>query len=199
MLSNEVFELSLITVVGNKNFISIMSDGRVTGLFPSENFNKIIECEDFAYVAIWGQKVINTDLLRVLTKSMAGLRKSTNPVDLISNIVSEYLKRIDYELKQFMIVWGGRNNGKLKMCQLRGINSKTESLILDDTELIVLCATNKGYANDFLMRELANVSKKPDSVIECQKRTNSYVASLDGSVNNTIFNKVISLDETMTL
>ncbi|MWV44853.1 hypothetical protein GRF59_14625 [Paenibacillus sp. HJL G12] len=185
--------MSLITVVACNQFISVMSDGRIVDRFNNiedENFNKIKSYEDNLFFSAWGSKAIFDDVAMTLDQKYKTLNKS-DYVDEASKIILRTANKIIYQNHPFILLWGGRSKGILKICQLRTPKKQLESLELISNDCISAIGSNKPYAFKYIESELSDMYiPNLDKVIEAQKNTIEHVATMDDTVNNVIFSKV---------
>jgi hypothetical protein len=184
--------MSLISVVGCNRFISVMSDGRLSGKDSQENFNKIKNFENKIFLSMWGNKIIFDDLSRIFDDTASKI-KSDAYVDSLSIVIDFAAANNNYAIYMpFIILWGGINKGKLKMCQLRSNPTKIQEIVLDSSDFICGTATDKDYAFGYLDSAMNKVLvPNLENVQKIQKETNFHVSEMDNTVNNNTFTCVI--------
>ncbi|MNW37055.1 hypothetical protein D3C74_140860 [compost metagenome] len=188
--------MSFVSIVMSNDFLTIMSDGRVSGLeYEIEDFQKFVCSNDGkSFVAFSGDRtgceIISQEVLKSFQLGI--------PYKTISKELIEFIDRNFGYNVVIKIAFGGiGEHGEIEVYNY-DYPSKEETYFHPserEIDYIFLCNVPKTLrpevANKF--GELLNETGKdsPSSIIQAQKLLNNYVSSFDNTVNKKTFRAVI--------
>ncbi|AXC53664.1 hypothetical protein ABEX91_11155 [Bacillus subtilis] len=190
--------MSLVSIIARENFITVMSDGRVTsdGEIVQEDYKKFIHLNKDMFFAFAGQK---------------------EPCEFIAQWAKEYCKNyglekmalsindfvINNKLDKFKVLagFGGVDSKRIKFFTYNSLEKTTEKYIpegdkLENTHYAFLHNSND-EDNDFKLEEILayNINKygfnTPNKCLKAQKDLNDIVASKSFGVNKVTFDLTI--------
>lgn len=196
-------EMSFVSVVVTKNFISVMSDGRVNheGEIIQEDYNKIRKLGNGnAFITITGDRYLGEQAIKVTEKHYyEGISLDEISIGL-QTVLTRDIPFPDYPLLNISI--GGFSVGRLEVFTLSNQNTSTDEIVRyspenEDINLITFDSFELKEQHDFKEKFIGFLSNTNPSISfktrvkQSQRRLNKYVASNDESVNTKIFHLLI--------
>lgn len=188
--------MSFVSVVAGENFISLMSDGRVTlgEQILEENFQKYTEINDHIFIAYAGEREPIYNLLGALNHQVVSRGDFFKTATDIKEALETHKAFIG---KKAMFIIGGINKNSQIEFVLVSTKDSPLSYIPENEQTKLM----SGYAFNLkdTTIEYEDLNKKLDDFFgeennhlgNAQKRLHEYVAGLDFSCNKVIFQKVI--------
>ncbi|MBJ7887987.1 hypothetical protein ABC970_12815 [Bacillus licheniformis] len=190
--------MSLVSIVARENFITVMTDGRVTsdGKIVQEDYKKFIHLNKDMFFAFAGEK---------------------EPCEFIAQWAKEYCKNYGLEkmalsindfvlnnkLDRFKVLtsFGGVDSNRIKLYTYCTIEKTTEQYIPEgdklENTLYAFLYNSSAEDNDFKLKEILghNLNKygfnTPNKCLKAQKDLNDIVASKSFGVNKVTFDLTI--------
>ncbi|ALC80454.1 Ntn hydrolase family protein [Bacillus gobiensis] len=188
--------MSLITVVATKDFISIMSDGRLSdGENPvGEEYKKILKVSDKIIIGATGSHNQSKSLLSI---SSYWLNQSQGSIEIFANNIRKVILE-DIPKSKFK-----RIDLHIVICGLNELNEIVFYVFTNDEKFAIekvvmhqkvgyLALGKKGTVDK--LEELINLRgySSIDTIKEIQQEVNSLITEIDYSVNNNTFHEFIS-------
>lgn len=191
--------MSFVSMVATENFLSVVSDGRVTdfqGTPIQEDFKKFIVPRNNTVIAFAGGKEPSIEFI-----ATSGLLDAD--VDEITEI--GFAKRINSKLLssplaifKISLAFGGRNSmGQIAFHTFSSIEPRLQSFSPSGNNHISFSFLLNGDDVNFDLKDALFKTIEsfgiftPEAVVNSQKLLNNRVASIDDSVNENTFSHVI--------
>lgn len=194
--------LSFVSIVARENFISIMSDGRVTGAsgIPiQEDYQKFTVFDKSAFIAYAGTK----DICETIVRDYEGFfRWNIYDFSMWVKELQELFRTADFEsqgLKVNLGFGGVNQDEKIEFHALSSSDLRLQSFfpVKDDISFAFLNNTTLGdqiFNEKFVEFLKVTGFETPTNVIQSQKLLNNYVSQNDNTVNTKTFREVIRID-----
>ncbi len=184
--------MSIVTVLATTKFISVMTDGRITGddgIINCEEYQKVLILKENTFIAFTG-RVESFELLL----SQINLDEYNNYKDFSLHIYEIFLRMITNNQKLVIVIGGINSKNEIGYCYFSNIgHALTEVKPSKDNEIDRLLLVNSGFGIEAL---LDNCLMKTgfdtlEKVIEIQGCIHDYQAKHDVAVNYKKYHVVI--------
>jgi hypothetical protein len=191
--------MSFVSVIARENFISVMSDGRVShkGQSVAEDYQKFVSFTPYFFIAFAGDKEPSELLLQAL--KMIGLPDMIEKLgfDMVSLFIQTSILTVAQKGYRVMIAFGGKNPlGEIEFYYLDTANPQTRKMTPkgQDIQYCFLKSENAQKINtDQLLIDTLQITGLDTSIqiADAQKRINDHISDLDTSVNKNTFQLII--------
>lgn len=192
--------MSLITLVGTHNFISVMSDGRLYDsgkeAVVKEDYEKISKVTNNIIIGATGSHLQARSLLEI---APYWAQKAENDIEVFTNYIRnrvlEDIPKSKHPNKVLHIVIAGINktNDLILFTFTNDESTKLERYLLKTLRSPVYLALGKAGAIDILKQHVISNSININNVKEAQIITNEKISLADITVNTETFHEYIEV------
>ncbi|WP_337034833.1 hypothetical protein [Paenibacillus illinoisensis] len=193
--------MSFVSIIATKDFLTIMSDGRVMGINGTpieENYQKFLKVGDSSFIAYAGDRAF----CEMLSRDIQGMVESKS-YDTAIQVLEQIFKKADFGERSVLMGIGGLNSsGNIEFFTISSKNyviQKQKYYPENDTVSYAFLNNTKMGHEEFqeklieLLRETGYGA--PSQTIQAQRLLNNFIAELDNSVNKSTFRFVIKVKE----
>jgi len=188
--------LSFVSIIATVNYVSVMSDGRITGDdngILDEKHQKVLRLNENLIIAYTGR----IEGINIFLHGLGEIKKDDDWTQIASD---SYEKLINSPLKRHKMafVFAGKNqHGEIEFCTFSTFGHPFSTMkSVENNEFchaILVGPYTRGLDTEDIIRKAITEGKcsRLEQVIELQKQLNDYVATLDSTVNTVKFHGIV--------
>lgn len=188
--------MSFISIIATENFITVVTDGQVTkdGKAVENNYKKYKKISNNQFIAFGGAK----EICETFIKNLDFLGNEQYDLQTLATNLSNAIKQIPYETYRILFVIGGLNaRNQIEFYSFSNIPESQDQYSNPKGDEISYAFLSSPDIDDshfekHLIEYLSITGfNTPNKCIKAQKMLNSYVETIDNTVNKTTFELVI--------
>jgi hypothetical protein len=190
--------MSFVSVIAGVDFLSIMTDGRVTlgTTIWQEDYPKLKKINDNIVIGFAGHKEYIEILLNALNLTVVSQGNIMKCARDIQKVINEF---DNFKNSKMVFILGGVNsNDQIEVVIVSSTDAEPRQFIPENSEEKLMSCYAFNLKNTVISyKDLNNllyefIVVEDNHLINAQKKLHEYVADIDVSCNKNIFHEVIS-------